>query len=65
MGWRESLYISCVYDERIVLLKWNGEMLMKWAVLKMLFVCLCPHWDVVRACVCVSKMSDQSVDFYA
>ncbi len=45
----------CVYDMMIVLLKLNGETLMKWlgAVLEMLFVCLCLHWDVTRASVYV------------
>ncbi len=35
----------CIYDMTIVLLKWNGQMLMKWlrAVLGMLFMYLCPH----------------------
>ncbi len=47
----------CVYDMRIVLLKWNGETLMKWlgAVLEM-FVYLCLHWDVTRASVCVCAL---------
>ncbi len=30
MGCREYLYISVCIDMMLVLLKWNGQMLMKW-----------------------------------
>ncbi len=38
-----------------VLLKWNGETLMKWLSEQFWGCCLClrPHWDVTRASVCV------------
>ncbi len=53
--WRAAVNIFIflsVYD-MIVLLEWNCESLMKWAVLEMLFVCLCPHRDIAHASVCV------------
>ncbi len=56
-GFREYLYISvCIWYETL-LLKWNGETdkVTLRAVLEMLFLCLCPHWDVTRASVCVVK----------
>ncbi len=36
-----SGYAPGVYDMRIVLLKWNGQMLMKWLLEQFFRCCLC------------------------
>ncbi len=56
--WRVSVntfIFLCVYDMRIVLLKWNGQTIIKWLSEQFwrCFSCVCPHWDVTRASVCV------------
>ncbi len=55
-GCREYLYISvCIwYEDSFTQMKWwNAHEVTHRAVLEMLFVCLCPHWDVMHASVCV------------
>ncbi len=54
-GCRERLYISvCIwYEDSFTQIKWwNAHEVTLRAVLEM-FVCLCPHWDVTHASVCV------------
>ncbi len=55
-GCHEYLYISvCIwYDDSFIRMKWwNYHEVTLRLVLEKLFVCLCPHWDVTRASVCV------------
>ncbi len=57
-GCSEYLYISvCIwYEDSFTQMKgWNYHEVTLRAVLEMLFVCLCPRWDVTRASVCVLK----------
>ncbi len=54
MGCCEYLYISvCIwYEDSFTQMKrWNAHEVTLRAVLEMLFVCLCPHWDIMHACV--------------
>ncbi len=51
-GCCEYLYISvCIlYEDSFTQIKWrNAHEVTLRAVLEMLFVCLCPHWDVTHA----------------
>ncbi len=48
----------CVYDMRIVLLKGNGQTLMKW--LSEQFWRCCPHWDVTCDSVCVCAKGNRA-----
>ncbi len=55
-GCREYLYISVFiwYEDSFIKMKRsNAHEVTLREVLEMLFVCLCPHWDVTRDSVCV------------
>ncbi len=51
------LHSVCIwYEDSFTQMKrWNAHKVTLRAVLEMLFVCLYPHWDIMRVSVCVLK----------